>query len=66
MVEVSEAEQNKEKRLKINADPLRGLWGIKFINIEIIWVSEEEDKKKGKGGIFEESIVENYPTEERK
>ena len=45
---------------------LRDLWGIKFINIEIIWVSEEEDKKKGKGGIFEESIVENYPTEERK
>ena len=66
MVEVSEAEQNKEKRLKINEDPLRDLWGTKFISIEMIWVSEEEDKKKGKGEIFEESIVENYPTEERK
>ena len=30
-------------------------------NIRIIWVPEEEEKKKGYEKIFEEIIVENFP-----
>ena len=41
---------------------LRDLWdNTKHINIRIIGVSEEEEKKKGTEKIFEEIIVENYP-----
>ena len=43
-------------------DSLRDLWdNIKSNNIRIIWVPEEEDKKKGPEKIFEEIIVENFP-----
>ena len=34
---------------------------IKYTNIQIIGVSEEEEKKKGTEKIFEEIIVENFP-----
>ena len=43
-------------------DTLRDLWdNIKCTNIQIIWVPEEEEKKKGSEKIFEEIIVENFP-----
>ncbi len=43
-------------------DRLRDLWdNIKCTNIQIIWVPEEEEKKKGSEKIFEEIIVENFP-----
>ena len=43
-------------------DSLRDLWdNIKHTNIEIIGVSEEEEKKKGIEKMFEEIIVENFP-----
>ena len=43
-------------------DSLRDLWdNIKWTNIHIIWVPEEEDKEKGSKKIFEEIIVENFP-----
>ena len=43
-------------------DSLRELWyNIKCINIRIIGVAEEEEKKKGTEKIFEEIIVENIP-----
>ena len=62
MVEITTAEQNKEKRMKRIEDSLRGLWdNIKCTNLRIIGVPEEEEKKKGTEKIFEEIIVENFP-----
>ena len=48
-------------------DSLRDLWdNIKRTNIRIIGVPEDEEKKKGTEKIYEEIIVENLPTWERK
>ena len=48
-------------------DSLRDLWdNIKRTNIRIIGVPEEEEKKKGTEKIFEEIIVENFRSEERR
>ena len=61
-MEITTAEQNKEKRLKRIEDTRRDLWdNIKHTNIRIIRVPEEEEKKKGTEKIFEEFIVENFP-----
>ena len=47
-MEITTAEQNKEKRMKRIEDSLRDLWdNIKHTNIQIIGVPEEEEKKKG-------------------
>ena len=62
IVEITTAEQNKEKRMKRIEDSLRDLWdNIKCTNIRIIGVPEGEEKKKGTEKIFEEIIVENLP-----
>ena len=62
IVEITTAEQNKEKRMKRTEDNLRDLWdNIKHTNIQIIGVPEEKEKKKGTEKIFEEIIVENFP-----
>ena len=62
IVEVTIAEQNKEKRMKRIEDSLRDLWdNIKRTNIRNIGIPEEEEKKKGTEKIFEEIIVENFP-----
>ena len=67
MLEITSEEQNKVKRMKGVEDSLRDLWDhIKHINIQIIGVAEEEEKKKGYEKIFEEIIVENFPTWKRK
>ena len=48
MVEITSKEQNKVKRMKRAEDSLRDLWDhFKCTNIQIIGVSEEEEKKKG-------------------
>ena len=61
-MEITTAEQNKEKRMKRIEHSLRDLWdNIKCTNIRIIGVPEEEEKKKGPEKIFEEIIVENFP-----
>ena len=61
MVEITSEEQNKVKRIKRTEGSLRDLWeNIKHTNIQIIGVSEEEEKKKGYEKIFEEIIVENF------
>ena len=61
-MEITTAEQNKEKRIKRIEDSLRDLWdSIKHTKIRIIGVPEEEEKKKGTQKIFEEIIVENCP-----
>ena len=45
MVEITAEEQNKVKRMKRTKDSLRDLWdNIKFTNIWIIGVPEEEEK----------------------
>ena len=47
-VEITTAEQDKEKRMKRTEDSLRDLWdNIKHTNIQVIGVPEEEEKKKG-------------------
>ena len=61
-MEITTAEQNKEKRMKRIEDSLRDLWdNIKLTNIWIIGVPEEEEKKKGTEKILEEIRVENVP-----
>ena len=64
MVAITAVEQNKEKR---NEDSLRDLWdNIKSTNIHIIGIPEGEEREKGPEKIFEEIIVENPLTWERK
>ena len=66
MVEITSEEQNKVKRMKRAEDSLRDLWDhIRYTNIWIIGVPEEEEKKKGCEKIFEEIIVENFPNIEK-
>ena len=61
-MEITTAEQNKEKRMKRIEDSLRDLWdNIKRTNIQITGVPEEEEKKKGFEKIFEDIIVTNFP-----
>ena len=49
--------------MKRNEDSLRDIWdNIKRTNIRIIGVSEEEEKKKGTEKMFQEVIVDNFPT----
>ena len=62
MVEITAAEQNKEKRMKRNKDSLRDLWdNIKRDNICIIGVPEGEGREKGPEKLFEEIIIKNFP-----
>ena len=62
MVEITVEEDSKEKRMKRNEDSLRDIWdNIKCTNIQIIGVSEEEEKEKGSEKIFEDIIVKNFP-----
>ena len=61
-MEITTAEQNKEKRMKSTEDSLRDLWdNIKCSNIQIIGVPEEEEKRKGSEKIFEEIMVKSFP-----
>ena len=51
--------------MKRTEDSLRDLWdNIKYTNIQIIVVPEEQEKKKGYEKIFEEIVVENFPNME--
>ena len=53
IVEITTAEQEKEKRMKIIEDSLRDLWdNTKHTNILITGVPEEEEKKKGTENIL--------------
>ena len=61
-MEITTAEQKKEKRMKRIEDSLRDLWdNIKCTNLQMIEVPEEEEEKKGTEKILEEIIVENFP-----
>ena len=66
MVEITSEEQNKVKGMKRTEHSLRDFWDhIKWTNIWIIGVPEEEEKKKGYEKSFEEIIVENFLNMER-
>ena len=53
-------ERKKEKRIKRNEDNFRDFWdNVKRLNIQIIGIPEEEDKKKGHEKRLEEIIVES-------
>ena len=61
LVEITTAEQNKEKRMKRIEDRLRDCWeNIKCTNFRIRGVPEEKEKKKGSEKILEEIIFENF------
>ena len=67
MVEITSEEQNKVKSMIRTEDCLRDLRdNIKSMNIQIIGVPEEGEKKKGYEKIFEMITVENFPTWKRK
>ena len=60
-MEITEAKQKREKRLRTNEESLRELWdNVKRTNICIIGVPEEESEK-GTEKIFQEIIAENFP-----
>ena len=62
MVEITTAEQNKEKTMKSTEDSLRDRWdNIKRTNFQTIGVLEGEEREKGPKKIFEEIIVKNFP-----
>ena len=61
-MEITDAEQKREKRLKRNEESLRALWdNIKCTNIRIIGVPEGEEREKVTEKIFQEIIAENFP-----
>ena len=61
LIEINESERKKEKWIKRNEGNLRDLWdNVKHLNIRIIGVPEEEDKKKDHEKILA-IIVENFP-----
>uniref|UniRef100_A0A5G2RJ94 L1 transposable element RRM domain-containing protein n=1 Tax=Sus scrofa TaxID=9823 RepID=A0A5G2RJ94_PIG len=60
LVEIMDAEQKREKRLKTNEENLRELWdNVKRTNIHIIGVPEGGERRRQK--IFQEIIAENFP-----
>ena len=62
MVEINEAEREKEKSIKRNEGNLIDLWdNVKCPNIRIIGVPEEKTKKKSHEKILEDIIGENFP-----
>ena len=60
-MEMTDAEQKREKRLKTNEESLRELWdNVKLINVHIIGVPEGEERE-GDRKIFQEIIAKNFP-----
>ena len=61
-MEITDAEQKREKRFKTNEESLRELWAnVKCTNICIIGVTEGEEREKGTGKIFQEMRAKNFP-----
>ena len=62
-MEITDAEQKREKRLKTNEESLGELWdNVKCTNIHIIGVPEGKEREKGTEKIFQEIIAENFLT----
>ena len=65
-MEIMDAEQKREKRLKRNEESLRELWdNVKGTNICITGMPEGDEREKGTEKIFQEIITENFPNMER-
>ena len=65
-MEITDAKQKREKRLKTNEESLRGLWdNIKCTNICIIGVPKGEEREKVTEKIFQEMIAKNFPNMEK-
>ena len=63
LVEITDTEQNKEKRMKRNENSLRELWNnIIYTDICIIGVPEGEEREKVLEKIFEGIIAKNFPS----
>ena len=61
-MEITDAEQKREKRLKRNEESLRELWdNIKRTNIRTIGVPAGEEREKGTEKVFQEIIAKNFP-----
>ena len=61
-MEIMDAEQKREKRLKTNEEGLRELWdNIKCTNIPISGVPEVEEREKESEKIFEKMMAKNFP-----
>ena len=61
-MEIMDAEQKREKRLKTIEESLRELWNNgKCTNIHIIGVPEGAERETGTEKIFQEIIAENFP-----
>uniref|UniRef100_A0A8W4FJB2 LINE-1 retrotransposable element ORF1 protein n=1 Tax=Sus scrofa TaxID=9823 RepID=A0A8W4FJB2_PIG len=62
LVEITNAEQKREKRLKRNEESLRELWdNVKCTNIRIIGVPGGEEREKETEKIFQEITAKNFP-----
>ena len=62
LVEITDAEQKREKILKTNEENLRELWDkVECTNIHIIGVPEGGERDKGMEKIFKEIIAKNFP-----
>ena len=60
-MEITDAEQKREKRVKTNEGSLRELWdNNKCTNIHVIGGPEGEEREKGTEKIFQEIIAKNY------
>ena len=67
MVEFTATEQIREKRMKRNEDSLRDLWdNIKYTNIHITVVPEQEEREKGPEKIFKRLYLKTSLPWERK
>ena len=61
-MEITDAEQKREKWLKTNEESLQELWdNVKRNNIHIMGVPEGEEREKGTEKIFQEILAENFP-----
>ena len=66
LVEITDVEQKREKRLKPNEERLRELWdNMKCTNMHIIGVPEGEEREKGTEKTPEEIIAKNFPNMEK-
>ena len=62
LVGITDAEQKREERLRINEESLRELWdNIKHTNIRVTGKPEGEESEKRTEKLFEELIAENIP-----
>ena len=62
-MEITQSGQQTENQIKKHESNIRDLWdNIKQGTLCIIGISEGEEREKGIENIFEEIMVENFPT----